>query len=275
MGMTADDAREQLAAQMATNTLPAEGLQATQTEVVGTHVLQGNQLDSYIPADLRDRYEFYSYRHAAEILSTSCRTEFDDLLNCLRAFSITLADISTAGGNESQIPKKLNALLRPLGWLETRVSGDLLVRRLTKSETIQETKKGRRAVEREQTHVLPNFIDGHLIDYVKNRVAFDMEWNSKDQTFDRDLVAFSAFAQTGIISVGVLLTRSAQLNPIFKQLGLHNKYGASTTWMGKLLPRLEAGRNGACPVLAVGIRPAVISDVSTLLAEQGVSNDQQ
>ncbi|HEY5225433.1 MAG TPA: BglII/BstYI family type II restriction endonuclease [Methylovirgula sp.] len=35
---------------------------------------------------------------------------------------------------------------------------------------------------------------------------------------------------------------------------------ASTTWMGKLLYRLNAGRNGGCPVLAFGIRPACISD---------------
>jgi hypothetical protein len=33
------------------------------------------------------------------------------------------------------------------------------------------------------------FIDGHNIDFVKNKVAFDFEWNSKDQTFDRDLLA--------------------------------------------------------------------------------------
>lgn len=210
--MTADDPQEQLAAQTATDALPAEGLSETQTEVVGTHVLQGEQLAPYVPADLRARYDFYSYKHAAEILSTSCRAEFEELLNAMRTFSITLSDITTAGGNESQIPKRMNALLRPRGWRETRVSGDLLVRRLTKHETIRETKQGRRpAAEDVQTHVLPNFIDGHLIDYVKNRVAFDMEWNSKDQTFDRDLVAFSAFAQTGVISVGVLLTRSAQL----------------------------------------------------------------
>jgi CRISPR-associated protein Csd2 len=39
-----------------------------------------------------------------------------------------------------------------------------------------------------------------------------------------------------------------------------NKYGASTTWMGKLLYRLNAGRNGSCPVLAIGIKPECISD---------------
>src|SRR3546814_4372321 len=29
------------------------------------------------------------------------------------------------------------------------------------------------------------YLDGHKIDYVKGKVAFDLEWNSKDQTFDR------------------------------------------------------------------------------------------
>ena len=38
------------------------------------------------------------------------------------------------------------------------------------------------------------------------------------------------------------------------------KYGASTTWMGKLIYRLNAGRNGGCPVLAIGIGPGCISD---------------
>ncbi len=123
-----------------------------------------------------------------------------------------------------------------------------------------------------------NYLDGHKIDYVKDRVAFDLEWNSKDQTFDRDLYAFAAFFQCGIIDAGVLLTRSKEMNPIFKKLGpalkrdgsveykngeprmTAHKYGASTTWMGKLVYRLNAGRNGGCPVLALGIKPACISD---------------
>lgn len=38
------------------------------------------------------------------------------------------------------------------------------------------------------------------------------------------------------------------------------KYGASTTWMGKLLPRLDAGRGGGCPLLVFGITPRLITD---------------
>lgn len=113
--------------------------------------------------------------------------------------------------------------------------------------------------------------DTHIIDYVKGRVAFDVEWNSKDQTFDRDLFAFSEFFKYKKISVGVILTRSNDLDDVFAKLGTFTdksgverpvkaKYGASTTHMGKLLPRLEAGRQGGCPVVVFGITRKSISD---------------
>ena len=77
--------------------------------------------------------------------------------------------------------------------------------------------------------------DSHYVDYLKGRVAFDLEWNSKDQTYDRDLYAFRAFFEYDKISVGVLATRSNDLDPWFKRLGIYAKYGASTTQMGKLI----------------------------------------
>jgi hypothetical protein len=86
-----------------------------------------------------------------------------------------------------------------------------------------------------------------------------MEWNSKDQTFDRDLYAFRMFYECGVTACGVIITRSEQLNPLFAQLGIMKKYGASTTWMGKLLPRIRSGRHGGCPLLLVGITPTVIT----------------
>ncbi|MDR2880746.1 MAG: hypothetical protein LBV29_02440 [Azoarcus sp.] len=42
----------------------------------------------------------------------------------------------------------------------------------------------------------------------KGRVAFDLEWNSKDQTFDRDLYALRAFHECGLISAGIMVTRT-------------------------------------------------------------------
>lgn len=75
-----------------------------------------NIVDAKIPSDIRERYEIYSYRNAAAILSETRRAEFTDLLQALREFKITKNMIRTAGGNESDIPKLLSTTLRPLGW---------------------------------------------------------------------------------------------------------------------------------------------------------------
>lgn len=64
----------------------------------------------------------------------------------------------------------------------------------------------------------------------------------------------------GLIDVGIIVTRAEELNDIFKEVTddngqlLMKKYGASTTWMGKLTYRLDSRRNGGCPILAIGIR---------------------
>lgn len=93
------------------------------------------------------------------------------------------------------------------------------------------------------------------------RDSLDFEWNSKDQTFDRDLYAFRTFYECGIISCGIIITRSEELNALFTQLKIKQKYGASTTWMGKLLPRIQARRHGGCPLLVIGIKSACIADL--------------
>jgi hypothetical protein len=230
-------------------------------------------VDRIIPQDIRARYDVFSYRSAALILSQTHPERFQELMQFLRKFSITKRMIREAGGNESKIPKAVSAILRPLGWHETIISADLLVR-LNWKESAGFTKGGKEKFDKKEAQVTRSrFLDGHKVDYVKDRVAFDLEWNSKDQTFDRDLYAFSAFSECGVIDVGVLVTRSASLNPVFRKLGnalnkegnetaspVYTKYGASTTWMGKLLYRLNAGRNGSCPVLAFGIKPACIED---------------
>lgn len=232
------------------------------------------------PADIRryisdavlERYDVFSYRHAASILATSFPHQLVDLERSLLAFSLTTRDIGMPGGNESLIPKKFSRSLRPAGWVESRIQGDLLVRTENYAEVFDGERSRKIRLADGVVRTVGNFIDGHKIDYIKGRVALDLEWNSKDQTFDRDLYALRAFHECGLISMGILITRSPSLNPVFDvvpQLDKHgnptgttvrNKYGASTTWMGKLLYRLNAGRHGGCPVLAFGITPRLITD---------------
>ncbi|HAQ20747.1 MAG TPA: hypothetical protein DCR40_16175 [Prolixibacteraceae bacterium] len=199
----------------------------------------------YIPEDLQDLYEVHDFKHASTILAKDFPIEFEEICTALRSFRFSMKDILASGGNESQIPKLFSDILRPMGWNEKNLEAKL---------EVFEIKGKSRELKSSISH------GSHLVDYLKHRVAFDLEWNSKDQTFDRDLYAFRAFFEYNAISVGVLVTRSNELDPLFKELGINHKYGASTTHMGKLLPRLEAGRNGGCPVLVFGIKTKLMTN---------------
>jgi len=199
----------------------------------------------YIPEMIRELYEIHDYKHAAAILSNEFPSEFKDICSALVKFRLYASDIKTPGGSESQIPKRFSSILRPLGWIEESLVAKLVV---DDKEIKQDT---------------------HKVDYIKGRVALDLEWNSKDQTYDRDLFAFRIFFEYDKISVGVLITRSNDLDPYFNSLGTYkdkygtlreyrSKYGKSTTQMSKLIPRLEAGRNAGCPILVFGITTKLI-----------------
>lgn len=205
----------------------------------------------YIDLDIQSKYEFFDYGHALEILHESFPAEWKKIQVALRQLKLTLADISKAGGNESPIPKKFDDALYPCGWREIRISGDLIVKKYPRQAA---QRRGRFSNEPFEIETIKGYIDGHNIDFLKNKVAFDLEWNSKDQTFDRDLLAMRTYFDCGLIDVGVIVTRAEELNDIFKDAGIMAKYGASTTWMGKLLYRLDSRRNGGCPILAVGIK---------------------
>ncbi|MBQ4397724.1 MAG: restriction endonuclease [Clostridia bacterium] len=210
-----------------------------------------------IPTNLANKYEFYSYGHALEILTEAFPDEWAEIQACLHQFTVTKEELQQAGGNESPIPKKFDDVLYPLGWREIRITGDLLVK-LFPRRTAQ--RRGRFADEPFEERIIKGYIDGHNIDFIKHQVAFDLEWNSKDQTFDRDLLAMRTYFDCGLVDVGIIVTRSEELNEVFREMNILSKYGASTTWMGKLLNRLDSRRNGGCPILAVGIRKSCVKD---------------
>ncbi len=206
----------------------------------------------HIPEEICQLYEVHDYRHAAAILAHEFKEEFEDICDALRIFRFSTEDITRPGGSESQIPKNFSEILRPKGWVERQLNAQLLVDNKIVSH------------------------DTHRVDYIKGRVAFDLEWNSKDQTFDRDLYAFRTFFEYDRISLAVLVTRSNNLDSWFASLGTYSdknglvrrykdKYGASTTHMSKLLPRLDAGRSGGCPVLVFGITTKLLSDAERII----------
>lgn len=184
-----------------------------------------------IPDDLRERFRFKEWNHACGILASDFAAEWDELLGCLRAFKLARSAIVIGGGGRSSIPQALDGYLNVRGWREhqfdigIRVDGDEL-----KTPT-------------------------HKIDNYKNRVAVEVEWNNKTEFYDRDLNNFRLLHQLRVVSVGVIITRVSELQSLFDGLGIGRKYGASTTHWNKLLPKLDGGGAGGCPVLAVGITP--------------------
>ena len=215
--------------------------------------------ESVLPEDLQKKFEFHNFGHALEILPQACPEEWNDLLAALRGFTIPLSEVIAAGGNESAIPKRFDDLLYPKGWREIRITGDLLIKMYPRKSA---QRRGSFAKSPFDQKTIEGYIDGHNIDFIKNKVAFDLEWNSKDQTFDRDLLAMRTYFDCGLIDVGIIVTRAEELNDLFRKHGVMTKYGASTTWMGKLLYRLKSRRNGGCPILAVGIKKTCITGVT-------------
>ncbi|MGG2197539.1 BglII/BstYI family type II restriction endonuclease [Paenibacillus validus] len=195
-----------------------------------------------LPKRIRKRYDVHEYKHACAILKEDFPDEWEDIIDVLDSFQLKKSDISAGGGRKSKISDKIDEFLYKKGWQEKSFRTEIVIDGIT--------------------HETPT----HKIDCLKNRIALEIEWNNKDPFFDRDLNNFRLLHQLDAISVGVIITRSTELQGIFKSMGknIADKYGSSTTHMNKLLPRIEGGGAGGCPVLVFGITEELFIDDNSL-----------
>ena len=182
-----------------------------------------------IPANLRKRYRFDERHHATSILTVDFEEEFHDLMHCLEAFYLKKSDILTPGGGRSPIPKAIDGFLVKRKWMEKRFDIRIEV----------------------DEKLIP--IPTHKIDNFKNRVGVEVEWNNKTEFYDRDLNNFRLLWEMRVLSVGVIITRLSELQNLFDELEKGESYGNSTTHWDKLIPKVEAGGAGGCPLLLVGM----------------------
>jgi Restriction endonuclease BglII len=182
-----------------------------------------------IPDNIRQTYEVIEWNHASAILNQDFPSEWKDLIAVLSGFKLLQSFIDADGGRKSPISEAIDKAFALRGWgpkkFDTQITVD------------------------ENSHDTPT----HEVDNFKNGIAVETEWNNKDPFFDRDLNNFRLLHQLGVISVGVIITRSDELAEVFKLMGKAGSYGQSTTHMSKLIPRLEGGGAGGCPVLVFGI----------------------
>lgn len=182
-----------------------------------------------LPQFIRDNYEVHEWKHACAILRDDFPGEWDDIVEVLTNFRWYRSWIAVGGGSKSKVASAIDSALYAREWVERKFDTEIL-------------------------------IDGagiesptHSVDCFKNRVALEIEWNNKDPFFDRDLNNFRLLFELRVMSVGIIITRSDDLQTIFKGLGRGSSFGASTTHMSKLLPRINGGGGGGCPLLVFGI----------------------
>jgi hypothetical protein len=193
-----------------------------------------------IPKGVRSHFQIEERRHACAILAHDHRSEFSDLMGCLKQFQLLRSEIVSPGGSKTKIADRFDKYLYARGWR-------------AKSTAIEMMVDGE-----------PRRVETHSIDLCKARIACEVQWNSKDGVFSRDLTTFRLLHEWNIISAGVVITRSDELQDLFDDLGwvkdkynkwqqVAKKYGQSTTHWSKLMGRIEGGDAGMCPVLLIGI----------------------
>jgi hypothetical protein len=193
---------------------------------------------SDIPASLHEKFEIHEWRHASAILVKDFPQEWAEMEDVLSRFVLKNSWITVGGGSKSAVAGWLDSELAAKGWIEKKFETAIVVD--------------------QQTLNSPT----HKVDCFKNKVGLEIEWNNKDPFFDRDLNNFRLLFDLRAIAVGVIVTRCDELQSIFAALGRGSSYGNSTTHMAKLLPRLEGGAGGGCPVLVFGIRSVLYDSAS-------------
>ncbi len=193
---------------------------------------------SDLPAFIREHYEIHEWRHASAVLARDFPEEWRDIIDVLTLFRLKKSAITVGGGNKSDVAEGIDKAFQARGWIEKQFVTEIVVDGVgVKSPT-------------------------HQVDYYKHNVAVEMEWNNKDPFFDRDLNNFRLLFDLRVISAGVIITRCDELQDLFNELGRGKSYGPATTHMSKLLPKLEGGGGGGCPVLVFGIsRKLYVEDI--------------
>ena len=162
-------------------------------------------------------------------MATDFPAQWKDLLDALSRLRLPKSEILTPGGGKSPISKGINGFFASRGWAERQFQIKVLV---DGEESLSPT---------------------HHVDYFKNRIAVETEWNNKDPFYDRDLTTFRLLFDLNVLSVGVIITRGDELQRIFDELGKGKSYGQSTTHLSKLIPKMANRGSGGCPVLALGM----------------------
>lgn|GEM_PF-210068 len=206
-------------------------------------------------------YIYGATRYADVILRESFPERARDLEVALANFSPTLQELRSGGGGRTVFVKRFDDSLAAMTadhgeqvWGKQNIT-------ITKSIALDGTTL---RTTRTRGHEIDMFGKGSLDSPIPG-VAVEMEWNNKDPFYDRDLINFQALHREGAIAVGVIITRGpslqALIGPTVRSKDGGFKFGQSTTHWEKLIPKVNLGGGGECPLLLIGIEPERVAGI--------------
>jgi hypothetical protein len=203
--------------------------------------------------ELPEGYVYGVTRYADVILERAFPEQLDQIRTALERFHPHVDELRAGGGSRTPFVARFDASLEEQGWgkrnisIEKRIDGEPISR-----------------------------VRSHEIDMFAARsdegpypgIAVEMEWSNKDPFFDRDLLNFQALHREGALAVGVIVTRGPTLQdiigPVIRSAEGGAKYSAATTHWDKLVPRVNLGGGGECPLLLIGIEPERIEGIEVV-----------
>ena len=191
--------------------------------------------------DLIPGWDCYDWRNARTILQYGHSDEWRDIIEVLGRARLPHSALAAKGKNKTKTAAAIDSEFYQRGWIEKKFETKIVV---DGAESQSPT---------------------HKVDCFKGKIALEVEWNNKDPFYDRDLNNFRLLYDLRVTDVGVIVTRSTEL-----QQWLHlrraefgrdsSTFGGSTTHYDKLEPRILGGGAGGCPVLVFAMTPAIYVD---------------
>jgi hypothetical protein len=214
-------------------------------------------------AGLPDGYIYGVTRYADILLHGAFPDRLAELMRSLEGFHPTLDELRAGGGGRTVFVARFDKSLAD------QVSDDGTTFWGKRSITVYRgvgLDGERRPLVKTRGHEIDMFGVGSLEpDREFPGIAVEMEWNNKDPFYDRDLLNFDALHREGAIAVGVIVTRGPRLQDLIGSVVRSKdggyKYGQSSTHWSKLVPRVNLGGGGECPLLLVGIEPERIDGI--------------
>ena len=232
--------------------------------------------ENVLSSDIRSRYEFHEVRSACAVMKAVSPDEWRDITEVLGNFRFSANMLLQSGGNNSEMAETLNRALRSRGWRECGYT-------LETHGVITFREAG---VPDEDLGTISEA--SYWVDNRKGRILVDIEWNAKDGNLDRDLAAYRAWHEAGLIDAAMIITKhrgdllskacdlwaphlgvtAAEVyratrvarkkrTALDKKLALPLDLTTTTvTSLEKAVDRINRSEAGTCPVVAVGISGA-------------------